>query len=231
MEVVTLEKHEGFRSKKNPRTLEEFCERLDLTVVEDNPEGEEDAGLLVLERVGSRQMRVSLTYGGSSQVTKVNVWVNKNLVVSGDYPMELSESYPIIYQDIIGRVTRGMTREQAYLKIYQLTRKGGEARLRGACKRKAKARANNGYLEQKSYYCRIMASDSYLAAGNQLKELRLERDLTLMKLSEATGITCATLVKWEKGRVRPSVDKMGTLAVYYDIPYLEIKGWYDECEG
>lgn len=231
MEVVSLKKvSEGFRSKKNPRTLEEFCERLDLTVVEDNPEGEVDEGLLVLERLGSRQMRVSVVYGGSSRVTKVSVWINKTLEVSGEYPMELSESYAAIYQDIIYRVTRGMTREQAYLKIYQMTRKGGEARLRGACKRKDKARANNGYAEQKSYYRRIMASDRYLSAGEKLKELRLKNSLTLAKLSAATGSTLATLIKWEKGRVRPSIDKMEALAVYYDMPYLEIKGWYDECE-
>ena len=57
---------------------------------------------------------------------------------------------------------------------------------------------------------------------DRLKELRLEKDLTQLQLSIATGLTQSCIAKWENGDRVPSIDAFIKLADYFDcsIDYL-----------
>ncbi|MCD8327667.1 MAG: helix-turn-helix domain-containing protein [Ruminococcus sp.] len=45
-----------------------------------------------------------------------------------------------------------------------------------------------------------------------------ERKLTPYRVAQETGISQSTLSDWKLGKTQPKVDKLKTLAEYFDIP-------------
>ncbi|MDE6868030.1 MAG: helix-turn-helix domain-containing protein [Clostridia bacterium] len=60
--------------------------------------------------------------------------------------------------------------------------------------------------------------------GEALKELRLERGLSLIQLEKATGISNVNLSRWERGEVIPSIEFCVKLADFYGITVDELIG-------
>jgi transcriptional regulator with XRE-family HTH domain len=54
--------------------------------------------------------------------------------------------------------------------------------------------------------------------GERLRELRLLRALTLLQLSQATGLSVSYLSDLERGRTTPSLETLEKLASVYDVP-------------
>lgn len=51
--------------------------------------------------------------------------------------------------------------------------------------------------------------------GKILKELRVERGLSQMELSSATGISQSAIAKWELGKTEPSASALVTLSKFF----------------
>ena len=74
-----------------------------------------------------------------------------------------------------------------------------------------------------------MESDPHLdaaldAVGPRLKRLRAQRGVTLVELSETTGISKSTLSRLETGGRRPSLELLLPLAQAYRVPLDELVG-------
>lgn len=52
----------------------------------------------------------------------------------------------------------------------------------------------------------------------KFEKLLAERNLTAYKVAQDTGVATATLTAWKKGKYKPKVDKLLTLAKYFDVP-------------
>jgi transcriptional regulator with XRE-family HTH domain len=53
--------------------------------------------------------------------------------------------------------------------------------------------------------------------GAKLRELRTSRRRTLAQVSQGTGLSASFLGDMERGRTRPSVESIKTLAAYYGV--------------
>ncbi len=60
--------------------------------------------------------------------------------------------------------------------------------------------------------------------SQQLYKLRKEQNISLQKLSEATGISPASLSAYEKGLYAPSLENLCTLASYFHVTLDELAG-------
>ncbi|UED85786.1 helix-turn-helix domain-containing protein [Streptomyces profundus] len=60
--------------------------------------------------------------------------------------------------------------------------------------------------------------------GPRLRALRREREITLVALSERTGISVSTLSRLESGRRRPTLELLLPLATAYHVPLDELVG-------
>ncbi len=60
--------------------------------------------------------------------------------------------------------------------------------------------------------------------GEAIKEQRVVRGLTLKQLEKETGITNASLSRWENGKMIPSIDCCVKLADFYGITVDELIG-------
>ena len=60
--------------------------------------------------------------------------------------------------------------------------------------------------------------------GTAMKELRLERGLSLRQVEQATGISNQNLSRWERNEVMPSVDACVLLAKFYGVSIEELIG-------
>ena len=71
----------------------------------------------------------------------------------------------------------------------------------------------------------MTANDDVLAAvGPRLRALRLERAITLARLSEITGISVSTLSRLESGQRRATLELLLPLARTYRVPLDELVG-------
>ncbi len=52
--------------------------------------------------------------------------------------------------------------------------------------------------------------------GEIVKELRLQRNMSQMDLSKATGISQSAIAKWELGKTEPTASAIVMLAKYFD---------------
>ncbi len=52
----------------------------------------------------------------------------------------------------------------------------------------------------------------------KFEKLLAERNFTAVKVSRDTGIAPSTLSEWKHGKYKPKVDKLLTLAKYFDVP-------------
>ncbi|ADD44928.1 helix-turn-helix domain-containing protein [Stackebrandtia nassauensis] len=62
------------------------------------------------------------------------------------------------------------------------------------------------------------------AVGPRLRELRRQRNVTLARLAEATGISESTLSRLESGARRPNLELLLPLAKVYGVPLDELVG-------
>ncbi len=51
----------------------------------------------------------------------------------------------------------------------------------------------------------------------RLKELRKERNISLMALGKAIGVTDVAVMKWEKNISEPTASNIKNLAIYFDV--------------
>ena len=63
--------------------------------------------------------------------------------------------------------------------------------------------------------------------AKRLKELRKEKDLTLVKLEEATGVSKSTLNDLENGKRMPNAQVVATLAKFFEVTTDYILGLTD----
>lgn len=52
--------------------------------------------------------------------------------------------------------------------------------------------------------------------SQRIKELRLEKGLSQMKLSQATGLSQSAIAKWELGQSEPTVSALITLSEFFN---------------
>lgn len=60
--------------------------------------------------------------------------------------------------------------------------------------------------------------------GSRLRQIRAQREITLMELSERTGISKSTLSRLENGQRRPSLELLLPLAQAYRVPLDDLVG-------
>ncbi len=51
----------------------------------------------------------------------------------------------------------------------------------------------------------------------RLKELRLEKKLSAVKLGEALGVRDTTILRWENGAMSPSVDALLLICEFFGV--------------
>ena len=51
----------------------------------------------------------------------------------------------------------------------------------------------------------------------RLKELRLEKKLSAVKLGEALGVRDTTILRWESGAMSPSIDALLLICEFFGI--------------
>lgn len=69
-----------------------------------------------------------------------------------------------------------------------------------------------------------MIADTIAAVGPRLRALRLRRSLTLVALSEATGISVSTLSRLESGQRKPTLELLLALAGAYEVTVDDLVG-------
>lgn len=62
----------------------------------------------------------------------------------------------------------------------------------------------------------------------RLKELRIERGLTLRQVAEAVGVTLRAICNYEAGTREPSFDTLRKLCLFYDVTSDYLLGLSDE---
>ena len=64
------------------------------------------------------------------------------------------------------------------------------------------------------------------------EKLLEQRGVTAYQVSKATGITQSTFSDWKHGRYMPKIDKLCTIANYFDVPVtMFIEGYEDGKVG
>ena len=53
--------------------------------------------------------------------------------------------------------------------------------------------------------------------ADRIKELRIEKNLTQMELSKATGISQNAIAQWENGKRTPNINAIIALAKYFGV--------------
>ena len=69
-----------------------------------------------------------------------------------------------------------------------------------------------------------MIADTIAAVGPRLKALRLKRDVTLVALAEATGISASTLSRLESGQRRATLELLLALSQFYGVAVDDLVG-------
>ena len=53
--------------------------------------------------------------------------------------------------------------------------------------------------------------------GKNIKQLRTDKGITQEQLSEAMGVSCAAVSKWERGETYPDITLLQPLAYYFGV--------------
>lgn len=61
--------------------------------------------------------------------------------------------------------------------------------------------------------------------GENIKRLRLNRQITQEQLSVAMGVSCAAVSKWERGETLPDISLLPLLAHYFSVSIDELMGY------
>ena len=60
--------------------------------------------------------------------------------------------------------------------------------------------------------------------GENIRRLRLEKQITQEQLSEAMGVSCAAVSKWERSDTLPDISLLPLLAHYFSVSIDELMG-------
>lgn len=63
--------------------------------------------------------------------------------------------------------------------------------------------------------------------GKKIKQLRIERGLTLEQVEKDLGITNSAVSKWERGEREPKLQNVKMLAAYYGVSFAWLAGESD----
>lgn len=63
-----------------------------------------------------------------------------------------------------------------------------------------------------------------MTMGQSIKKIRKERGLTLLKLSEKSGVSTGTLLNWEKDYVMPTIFNLICVADVFKVSLDELVG-------
>ncbi len=61
--------------------------------------------------------------------------------------------------------------------------------------------------------------------GENIRRLRLSRQITQEQLSVAMGVSCAAVSKWERGETLPDISLLPMLAHYFSVSIDELIGY------
>ena len=61
----------------------------------------------------------------------------------------------------------------------------------------------------------------------RLKELRLEKNLRQLDVAKVMYVACNTISNWERGRNSPSLEELGVLARFFEVPADYLLGLVD----
>ena len=64
-----------------------------------------------------------------------------------------------------------------------------------------------------------------LLIGNNIKQLRQQKNMTQEQLAEAMEVTCAAVSKWERGETYPDITLLPSLAYYFGVSLDELIGY------
>lgn len=64
--------------------------------------------------------------------------------------------------------------------------------------------------------------------GKNIKQLRTDKGITQEQLSEAMGVSCAAVSKWERGETYPDITLLQPLAYYFGVTLDALMGYNDE---
>ena len=53
--------------------------------------------------------------------------------------------------------------------------------------------------------------------SDRLKELRVDKGLTIVQLAEAIGVNNGTISKWENGQIMPQADSIFSLSKFFNV--------------
>ena len=56
------------------------------------------------------------------------------------------------------------------------------------------------------------------------EKLRQEKGVSNYRVSEATGISEATLSEWKNGKYSPKIDSIRAIAKYFEVPFTDLIG-------
>lgn len=51
----------------------------------------------------------------------------------------------------------------------------------------------------------------------RLKELRLEENLSILKLSKALGVSDTTVLRWENETISPTIEHLYNMAMFFNV--------------
>ena len=61
----------------------------------------------------------------------------------------------------------------------------------------------------------------------RLKELRIDRKLSALKLAKAIGVRDTTILRWENGNMSPSIDALNLLCEFFNVTPNYLLGYED----
>ena len=67
--------------------------------------------------------------------------------------------------------------------------------------------------------------------GEALKEIRQDKNLTLLEVEKATGISNANICRWENGKAIPGIEFCIKLAKFYNCTLDELVGFTNEINS
>jgi len=53
--------------------------------------------------------------------------------------------------------------------------------------------------------------------AERLKELRKDKNVSILKLAKELGVSDTTVGRWEKGSIIPTIDNLKNIAIYFGV--------------
>lgn len=53
--------------------------------------------------------------------------------------------------------------------------------------------------------------------SERLKDLRIEKELSAIKLGKILGVSDSTIIRWENGKISPTIDNLYNIAKFFNV--------------